>query len=78
MKYGKTDGRKDAVGFLFGIAAVIIILGAILSCAMYVVIQKSFFQATVTHEMELMLSDKGWLVPGTAVSGKPHLTAGFV
>lgn len=54
MKYGKTDGRKDAVGFLFGIAAVIIILGAILSCAMYVVIQKSFFQATVTHEMELM------------------------
>lgn len=52
--YKKTDIKKETVRFSVAIAAVIIIVGALLSFLMYFVIQKSFFQATVNHEMELM------------------------
>lgn len=48
------EGKKNVNRFSAIILAVIILAGAALSVSMYYVIQKSFFQASVAHEMELM------------------------
>lgn len=54
MKYKKRDMKRDTIRFSINIAAVIIIVGAVLSFSMYTVIQKSFFKVTAEHEMQLM------------------------
>lgn len=46
--------KNDTVKFSFWITTVIILAGAIVTVTMYTLIQKSFFETTVTHEMELM------------------------
>lgn len=48
------DEKKNRSKFTFWIITVIILFGAVITFSMYSLIQKSFFQATVTHEMELM------------------------
>ena len=50
----KVNIKGDTAKFAIIIAAVIIIVGAALSFSLYFVIQKSFFEAGVSHEMELM------------------------
>lgn len=54
LKDKKVNIKGDTARFAIIIAAVIIIVGAALSFSLYFVIQKSFFRATVSHEMELM------------------------
>lgn len=46
--------RKQGVRFTAVILITIIFTGALLSFSMYDMIQKSFFQSSLTHEMELM------------------------
>lgn len=53
MKRNKKFIAGGSVRLSVVIAATMIIVGATLSLAMYLLIQKSFFQATVRHEIEL-------------------------
>lgn len=46
--------KNDTVKFSLWITTAIILTGVIVTFAMYSLIQKSFFETTVTHEMELM------------------------
>lgn len=54
MEYKKKNKKRSTWQLFILIAAAIIAVGAVLSYSMYVVIQRSFFQAAVAHEMELM------------------------
>lgn len=46
--------KKDTAKFSVWIISIIILVGAVVTVSMYVLIQRSFFQTTVKHEMELM------------------------